>query len=319
MVIASSGIGYVVARADIPDGGVINGCYNARTGLLRVIDTSAHQSCTSGETAISWNQTGPQGAVGPQGPAGPTGPAGPALASIDQLNGIACDGVNGKPGTVRVVYGAGIEAPLTFICVTHLVANPGAFTYTVDSGTLSTSLTTLPLPASGWSLSGQIDFEGTVTIPADGIRMSSVPFDVTADMGGFSNVHSSGTVSFGSTAINGSLDPETGVASLTGGVYATVTITATADILGVTTEIYSGTCDFGSATTPISITMTTSSPGVPYSQSTGTVTLSAPFTAPNLSGCDPAVPAVYNFLLGFFAGSDRITLAGATTPILKAT
>jgi len=322
VVIASSGIGYVVARADIPDSGVVNGCYNTRTGILRVIDTSAHQACKPDEAALSWNQTGPQGPIGPQGPAGqpgPPGPAGPALNSIDQLNGVACDGVGGKPATVRVDYGTGIEAPLALTCVTHLVANPGAFTFAVNGGTLSTSLTTMPLPTNGWSLSGQIDIEGAVTIPANGIHLSGVPFDVTTDMSGFSNVHTTGTVSFASTAITGSLDPGTGAASLTGGVYATVSITATADIAGVTAQIYSGTCSFGSATSPISITLTTSSPGVPYSASTGTVTLSAPFSAPSLNGCDPAVPTIYSFLLGLFAGSDRITLAGVTTPILKAT
>lgn len=324
-VIASSGIGYVVARADIPDGGVVNGCYNTRTGMLRVIDTSANQSCNPSEAALSWNQTGPQGPAGPQGvagpagPAGPTGPSGPALSSIDQLNGVACDGLGGKPATVRVDYGTGIEAPLSLTCVTHLVANPGAFAFTVGGGTLSTSLTTLSLPANGWTLSGQIDAEGNVSIPASGIQLSSIPFDFTADMAGVSSVHSSGTVSFTSTAIKGSLDPGKGAASLTGGVYATVSITATADIEGLTTQIYTGTCSFGSASNPITIALTTSSPGVPYSQSTGSVTLSAPFAAPSLDGCDPPVPTLYGFLLNIFAGSDRITLSGATSPILKAT
>src|SRR5207253_647197 len=44
-------------------------------GLLRVID-SPGQSCTSRETALTWNQAGPAGPAGPQGPAGPAGPAG---------------------------------------------------------------------------------------------------------------------------------------------------------------------------------------------------------------------------------------------------
>jgi len=68
-----------MALASIPDaGGVIHGCYlttgppQAR-GALRVIDTDAGQACVSGEIAITWNQTGPQG---PEGPAGATGPAG---------------------------------------------------------------------------------------------------------------------------------------------------------------------------------------------------------------------------------------------------
>ncbi|HEY7276009.1 MAG TPA: hypothetical protein VH594_08590 [Trebonia sp.] len=68
-----------VAWASIPDSsGVIHGCYQKEHGQLRVIDTDKqHQSCNHSEIAVSWSQTGPQGATGPQGPAGPTGPQGP--------------------------------------------------------------------------------------------------------------------------------------------------------------------------------------------------------------------------------------------------
>jgi hypothetical protein len=61
--------------ASIPDsGGVIHGCYRSN-GSLSIID-SATQTCTGNETALNWNQTGPQGPAGPQGPQGPAGPAG---------------------------------------------------------------------------------------------------------------------------------------------------------------------------------------------------------------------------------------------------
>jgi hypothetical protein len=54
-----------VALAAIPGaGGVITGCYDKRTGALRVIDSDAGQKCTSKETQLPWNQTGIQG---PQG------------------------------------------------------------------------------------------------------------------------------------------------------------------------------------------------------------------------------------------------------------
>jgi len=82
-----------VALATIPSsGGAITGCYAKRDGSLRVIDAPS-ASCKSTETALTWNQTGPQGpqgATGPQGPQGDqgvqgsqglkgdTGPAGPA-------------------------------------------------------------------------------------------------------------------------------------------------------------------------------------------------------------------------------------------------
>ena len=67
-----------VAIAGIPgQGGVFNGCYSNANGGLRVIDSAAGDACRSNETAIQWNQAGPQGPAGPQGSAGPAGSAGP--------------------------------------------------------------------------------------------------------------------------------------------------------------------------------------------------------------------------------------------------
>jgi hypothetical protein len=66
-----------IALASIPGpNGVITGCYNAR-GILRVIDVQNGQSCTNGETQLTWGQTGPVGPVGPVGPTGSVGPTGP--------------------------------------------------------------------------------------------------------------------------------------------------------------------------------------------------------------------------------------------------
>jgi hypothetical protein len=69
------------AYAAIPDGsGVIHACYkssNPNQGTLHVIDTTKGQKCTVGESAIDWNQKGPQGPQGLQGPQGPTGAQGP--------------------------------------------------------------------------------------------------------------------------------------------------------------------------------------------------------------------------------------------------
>jgi hypothetical protein len=64
-----------VVQAAIPDpSGVIHACYRAN-GNLRLVDKS---SCTSGETALAWNQTGPQGPAGTPGPQGQPGTPGPA-------------------------------------------------------------------------------------------------------------------------------------------------------------------------------------------------------------------------------------------------
>ena len=67
------------AYATIPSSnGSVNGCYEKRTGILRVIDAEAGAKCLSIETPISWNQQGVQGNPGPAGPQGDTGPQGPA-------------------------------------------------------------------------------------------------------------------------------------------------------------------------------------------------------------------------------------------------
>src|SRR4051812_4864065 len=62
-----------IAWAAVPGrNGVISGCYNNKTGALRVIDASKGK-CPSGSTRLTWNQkgaTGPKGATGVQGPQG---------------------------------------------------------------------------------------------------------------------------------------------------------------------------------------------------------------------------------------------------------
>ena len=64
-----------VALATIPgSNGVINGCYEKRIGILRVIDAEAGKTCTSFETPISWNQQGPKGDPGSADPPGRMAP-----------------------------------------------------------------------------------------------------------------------------------------------------------------------------------------------------------------------------------------------------
>src|SRR5438105_12243902 len=94
------GIAYaqVVFHIPGPDK-VIHGCYTSQAGKVRLIDPSAvggkdQSTCKRTETAIQWNEVGPQGpagtngvngAPGVQGPVGPQGPAGTS-------------GTNGAPG-----------------------------------------------------------------------------------------------------------------------------------------------------------------------------------------------------------------------------
>ncbi len=80
--------------------GRIFGCYEPKHGDLRVV--SSTDTCEKSETAIFWNQTGPQGPSGATGPAGatgatgPTGPAGAGVVSFHSLAGLPCDGVGGR-------------------------------------------------------------------------------------------------------------------------------------------------------------------------------------------------------------------------------
>jgi hypothetical protein len=90
-IFAAAGVAY----AAIPgSNGLINGCYEKRTGILRVIDADAGKTCLSIETPISWNQQGPVGPPGPKGDKGDPGPPGPEGAKGDP----GPQGEQGEPG-----------------------------------------------------------------------------------------------------------------------------------------------------------------------------------------------------------------------------
>ncbi len=66
-----------IALATIPGtGGTISGCYEKKTGILRVIDAQAGKTCLSFETPIAWNQQGLRGDPGAQGVQGKEGAKG---------------------------------------------------------------------------------------------------------------------------------------------------------------------------------------------------------------------------------------------------
>lgn len=51
-----------IVSASIPDSnGTIHGCYNNNSGNLKVIDTAIGVTCSSRETRLNWNQSGPGG------------------------------------------------------------------------------------------------------------------------------------------------------------------------------------------------------------------------------------------------------------------
>jgi hypothetical protein len=69
-LLAGGGMAYASTDSE-----VISGCYNNTNGSLRVLTSDA---CKGNETAIEWNQEGPQGMPGPQGQPGADGAQGPA-------------------------------------------------------------------------------------------------------------------------------------------------------------------------------------------------------------------------------------------------
>jgi Collagen triple helix repeat (20 copies) len=112
ILVAGGGAAYA-ASASIPDSaGVIHGCYkpisNGSVSTLGVIDTALPGgTCPKGETALSWNQTGPQGPAGPVGATGATGLTGPAGA----VGPTGATGQVGPAGPEGAVGPAGPQGP----------------------------------------------------------------------------------------------------------------------------------------------------------------------------------------------------------------
>lgn len=101
-----------VAVASIPDSnGVIHGCRDNKSGALRVIDSDKGQTCKSGETALTWNQSGPQGPAG--------------------ISGYEVVSASGSP--VEIAQGLWAAGPVTATCPTGKVPlGGGGQTSTLD-------------------------------------------------------------------------------------------------------------------------------------------------------------------------------------------
>ena len=107
-----TGAGAAAAAVPSRDDGKLHGCYQPRTGALRILDTDT-RACTRRERPISWNRSGRQGAAGapgtrgepgaagPAGPQGASGPAGPRGA----------DGDDGRRGPAGETGAAGAPGP----------------------------------------------------------------------------------------------------------------------------------------------------------------------------------------------------------------
>jgi len=116
-----------VALATIPNAGVINGCFDKNNGQLRVIDAQATAGCLKPETAISWNQIGPQGEQGIQGPVGPQGIQGPTGVA-GQTGATGATGPAGPIGATGATGATGASAGSGYQIVSGSVSRPNAIT-----------------------------------------------------------------------------------------------------------------------------------------------------------------------------------------------
>jgi hypothetical protein len=118
LILAATGF----AAAAVPDaGGVIHGCYQKKTGVLRVI--GAGKRCAKGEKPISWNQQGRRGRDGSDGTNGTNGANGtPGTPGINGTNG-----TNGTNGATNVtVFKASVSVPGTGVSTSAGIAcGPG--------------------------------------------------------------------------------------------------------------------------------------------------------------------------------------------------
>jgi hypothetical protein len=112
-------VGAALASSPVDASGVIHGCYsNVDVGGSRAFFLEdAGKKCPPGTTAISWNQTGPQGPAGPAGAAGPSGAAGPTgPAGADGATGAT--GPAGPSGPAGPTGPAGPPGPAVTVTAT---------------------------------------------------------------------------------------------------------------------------------------------------------------------------------------------------------
>ena len=181
--IAAVAVGAGAGYAAIPgSSGAVNGCYEKKTGILRVIDKDAGKSCLAFESPIAWSVQGPKGdpgapgaagpkgdtgapgVQGPEGPPGPAGAAGGGLASLDALAGIPCNLGGAGAGVVALSYSAGAGGVATITC---RPATLYSLTVTTEGDTGAGTVTSAPAGISCGSTCSQEYATGTlVTLTA---------------------------------------------------------------------------------------------------------------------------------------------------------
>jgi|ERR1700675_3683538 len=177
-----------VAFASIPDSsGVIHGCFETQQGQLRVIDP-ATQHCLPSETAISWNNIGPQG---PAGLAGPPGPPGSGGGSNGFVTGVRSGTLTLTPSAVLTLT---LPAGSYILSASVFVSNSNSgtvgapilcwFSPATEGGLFAINLT--PFVSGAIPTAGTVPMTDAVTLPSAG--PVSVICQDNAGAGGTANV-----------------------------------------------------------------------------------------------------------------------------------
>ena len=165
------GVAGGVAYAAIPDAdGVIHGCRNNGSGVLRAVETT--DGCTAAESALQWNVRGPRGEQGQPGPAGPDGPAGPP----------GPEGASGQPGPAGPAGPAGPPGPGGADAYSMLLVGAGK---TLSTG-VNTPITHLDVPGmTPYAVTGtvQVNNESNPGTVFGGCQLASEAVDFSAPFG----------------------------------------------------------------------------------------------------------------------------------------
>ena len=121
---AGVALGTTLVASEYTDAeGRYHACVQRENGNVRIVVPGA--ACRETESAIDWNQRGPQGPPGPAGAQGAPGPQGPpgadgaGLTTVDQLNGLTCK-IGANDGTIVLqdsILMGGAAAAYSMFCL----------------------------------------------------------------------------------------------------------------------------------------------------------------------------------------------------------
>jgi Collagen triple helix repeat (20 copies) len=172
LVVGGTAAGAAIAAGPVDSSGVIHGCWTnaAVNGTHVFVLQDAGTTCPKGTTAISWNQTGPQGATGPTGATGPQGPTGPA----GPVGPVGPTGLTGPTGATGPQGPAGPTGPAGTDGVSgYEMVNDGL----QQVGPLGTQQFIENCPSGKVAVGGGVDSGGDMTINSDAPTQGPFPGD----------------------------------------------------------------------------------------------------------------------------------------------